>query len=81
MRSLKKSSEIDYINGEYGSFNIAFGTRNPTDKNTIFENGKLVEMLPGFTLDPSIKVGDIIDSRNYNDYDNGTDIWSNGCGY
>ena len=81
LRSLKKSSEIDYINGEYGSFNIAFGTRNPTDKNTIFENGKLVGMLPGFTLDPSIKVGDIIDSRNYKDYDNGTDIWSNGWGY
>ena len=81
LRSLKKSSEIDYINGEYGSFNIAFGTRNPTDKNTIFENGKLVGMLPGFKLDPSIKVGDIIDSRNYKDYDNGTDIWSNGWGY
>ena len=81
LRSLKKSSEIDYINGEYGSFNIAFGTRNPTDKNTIFENGKLVGMLPGFTLDPSIKVGDIIDSRNYKDYDNGTDIWSDGWGY
>ena len=81
LRSLKKSSEIDYINGEYGSFNIAFRTRNPTDKNTIFENGKLVGMLPGFTLDPSIKVGDIIDSRNYKDYDNGTDIWSNGWGY
>ena len=81
LRSLKKSSGIDYINGEYGSFNIAFGTRNPTDKNTIFENGKLVGMLPGFTLDPSIKVGDIIDSRNYKDYDNGTDIWSNGWGY
>ena len=81
LRSLKKSSGVDYINGEYGSFNIAFGTRNPTDKNTIFENGKLVGMLPGFTLDPSIKVGDIIDSRNYKDYDNGTDIWSNGWGY
>ena len=81
LRSLKKSSEIDYINGEYGSFNIAFGTRNPTDKNTIFENGKLVGMLPGFKLDPSIKVGDIIDSRNYKDYDNGTDIWSDGWGY
>ena len=81
LRSLKKSSEIDYINGEYGSFNIAFGTRNPTDKNTIFENGKLVGMLPGFKLDPSIKVGNIIDSRNYKDYDNGTDIWSDGWGY
>ena len=82
LRSLKESSGIDFRNGEYGSFNIAFETRNPTDKNTIFENGKLVGMLPGFTLDPSIKVGDIIDSRNYRDYDNGTDIWySNGGGW
>ena len=81
LNKIKESSGIRSDEGEYGTFNIAFNTRNPTNENTILKNGKLVGMLPGFTLDPSIKVGDIIDSRNYKDYDNGTDIWSNGWGY
>lgn len=73
LRNLKSSSGVNSDKGEYGALNIAFeGGHN----NSIVENGKLVGMLTEFTFDSSIKVGDIIDSRDYQDYD----IW-NDWGY
>ena len=73
LRNLKSSSGVNPDKGEYGALNIAFeGTNN----NRVVENGKLVGMLTEFTFDSSIKVGDIIDSRDYQDYD----IW-NDWGY
>lgn len=76
LRNLKNSSGSFSNIGEYGTLNIAF-KRNDNNNNTVFdENGKLVGMLTEFTFDSSIKVGDIIDSRDYEDYD----IW-NDWGY
>ena len=73
LRNLKSSSGVNSDKGEYGTLNIAFeGGHN----NSVVENGKLVGMLTEFTFDSSIKVGDIIDSRDYQDYD----IW-NDWGY
>ena len=40
-------------------------------ENLKIENGKLIGRLPEFVLSPSIKIGDIIDSRDYVD----ADIW------
>ena len=69
LRNLKSSSGVNSDKGEYGALNIAF-KRNNENNNTVFdENGKLVGMLTEFTFDSSIKVGDIIDSRDYQDYD------------
>lgn len=75
LRNLKSSSGVNSDKGEYGALNIAFedGRRH---NNSVVENGKLVGMLTEFTFDSSIKVGDIIDSRDYQDYD----IW-NDWGY
>lgn len=71
LRNLKNSSYSSYT-GEYGALNITFDY-NRENNNTVFdENGKLVGMLTEFTFDSSIKVGDIIDSRDYQDYD----IWN-----
>lgn len=72
LRNLKNSSYSSYT-GEYGVLNIDFECKN---NNRVVENGKLVGMLTEFTFDSSVKVGDIIDSRDYQDYD----IW-NDWGY
>ena len=66
---LKASSDISSNSGTYGSFNIAFKANN---ENIKIENGTLIGKLPEFVLNPSIKIGDIIDSRDYVD----SDIWS-----
>lgn len=67
---LKTSLDISSNSGTYGSFNIAFRTNN---ENLKVENGTLIGKLPEFVLSPSIKIGDIIDSRDYVD----ADIWNN----
>lgn len=69
LNELKVSSDISDNLGTYGSFNIAFRTNN---ENIKIENGTLIGKLPEFVLSPSIKIGDIIDSRDYVD----ADIWS-----
>ena len=71
---MKESSAIQSNLGTYGSFNIAFKANN---ENLKTENGTLIGRLPEFVLNPSIKIGDIIDSRDYVD----SDIWSGGSGY
>ena len=69
LNELKVSSDISSNSGTYGSFNIAFKANN---ENVKIENGTLIGKLPEFVLNPSIKIGDIIDSRDYVD----SDIWS-----
>ena len=69
LNELKVSSDISSNSGTYGSFNIAFKANN---ENLKTENGTLIGRLPEFVLSPSIKIGDIIDSRDYVD----ADIWS-----
>lgn len=64
---IKESSGISSGEGEYGTFNIAFRSK----ENVNIENGTLVGKLPEFVLDPSIKIGDTIDSRDYVD----GDVW------
>ena len=71
---LKTSLDISSNSGTYGSFNIAFRANN---ENLKTENGKLIGRLPEFVLSPSIKIGDIIDSRDYVD----ADIWGDGNNY
>ena len=74
LNKIKESSGIRSDEGEYGTFNIAFGSK----ENVNIENGTLVGKLPEFGLDPSIKIGATIDSRNYVD----RDVWpSNGRDY
>ena len=74
LNKIKESSGIRSDEGEYGAFNIAFGSK----ENVNVENGALVGKLPEFVLDPSIKIGDTIDSRNYVD----RDVWpSSGWDY
>ena len=74
LNKIKESSGIRSDEGEYGAFNIAFGSK----ENVNIENGALVGKLPEFVLDPSIKIGDIIDSRDYVD----GDVWpSSGWNY
>ena len=68
LNELKTSLDISSNSGTYGSFNIAFRANN---ENLKIENGKLIGRLPEFVLNPSIKIGDIIDSRDYVD----ADIW------
>ena len=68
LNELKVSLDISSNSGTYGSFNIAFKAAN---ENLKVENGKLIGRLPEFVLNPSIKIGDIIDSRDYVD----ADIW------
>ena len=77
LNNLKKSSGISSAEGEYGTFNIAFNTRNPTNENTILKNGKLIGMLPEFIFDSSIRIGDTISTKNYRD----SDVWNNGWSY
>ena len=67
LNKIKESSGISSDEGEYGTFNIAFRSK----ENVNIENGALVGKLPEFVLDPSIKIGDTIDSRNYVD----RDVW------
>ena len=74
LNKIKESSGVRSDEGEYGAFNIAFKSK----ENVNIENGTLVGKLPEFVLDPSIKIGDTIDSRDYVD----RDIWSsNGRDY
>ena len=74
LNKIKESSGIRSDEGEYGAFNIAFRSK----ENVNIENGSLVGKLPEFVLDPSIKIGDTIDSRNYVD----GDVWpSSGWNY
>ena len=73
LNKIKGSSGISSSEGEYGTFNIAFNTRNPTNENTILKNGKLIGMLPEFIFDSSIKIGDTISTKNYKD----SDVWGN----
>ena len=78
LNKIKESSGISSDEGEYGTFNIAFNTRNPTNENTILKNGKLIGMLPEFIFDSSIKIGDTISTKNYKD----SDVWGdNGWSY
>lgn len=77
LNKIKGSSGISSNEGEYGTFNIAFNTRNPTNENTILKNGKLIGMLPEFIFDSSIKIGDTISTKNYRD----SDVWNNGWSY
>ena len=77
LNKIKESSGIRSDEGEYGTFNIAFNTRNPTNENTILKNGKLIGMLPEFAFDSSIKIGDTISTKNYRD----SDVWNNGWSY
>ena len=77
LNKIKESSGIRSDEGEYGTFNIAFNTRNPTNENTILKNGKLIGMLPEFVFDSSIKIGDTISTKNYRD----SDVWNNGWSY
>ena len=67
LNKIKESSGIRSDEGEYGTFNIAFRSK----ENVNVKNGALVGKLPEFVLDPSIKIGDTIDSRNYVD----RDVW------
>ena len=67
LNKIKESAGIRSDEGEYGTFNIAFNSK----ENANIENGRLVGKLPEFGLDPSIKIGDIIDTRNYVD----GDVW------
>ena len=67
LNKIKESSGISSDEGEYGTFNIAFRSK----ENVNVKNGALVGKLPEFVLDPSIKIGDTIDSRNYVD----RDVW------
>ena len=67
LNKIKESSGISSGEGEYGTFNIAFRSK----ENVNIENGKLVGKLPEFVLNSSIKIGDIIDSRDYVD----GDVW------
>lgn len=67
LSKIKESAGISSGEGEYGTFNIAFNSK----ENVNIENGRLVGKLPEFGLDPSIKIGDIIDTRNYVD----GDVW------
>ena len=74
LNKIKESSGIRSDEGEYGAFNIAFRSK----ENVNIENGALVGKLPEFVLDPSIKIGDTIDSRDYVD----GDVWpSSGWNY
>ena len=74
LNKIKESSGISSDEGEYGTFNIAFRSK----ENVNVENGTVVGKLPEFVLDPSIKIGDTIDSRNYVD----RDVWpSSGWDY
>lgn len=73
LNELKTSLDIPSNSGTYGSFNIAFKTNN---ENLKIENGKLIGRLPEFVLSSSIKIGDIIDSRNYVD----ADVWPDSYG-
>ena len=78
LNKIKGSSGISSNEGEYGTFNIAFNTRNPTNENTILKNGKLIGMLPEFIFDSTIKIGDTISTKNYKD----SDVWGdNGWTY
>ena len=77
LNKIKESSGISSSEGQYGTFNIAFNTRNPTNENTILKNGKLIGMLPEFIFDSSIKIGDTISTKNYRD----SDVWDNGWSY
>ena len=78
LNKIKGSSGISSNEGEYGAFNIAFNTRNPTNENTILKNGKLIGMLPEFIFDSTIKIGDTISTKNYKD----SDVWGdNGWTY
>ena len=78
LNKIKESSGIRSDEGEYGTFNIAFNIRNPTNENTILKNGKLIGMLPEFIFDSSIKIGDTISTKNYKD----SDVWGdNGWSY
>ena len=77
LNKIKESSGISSSEGQYGTFNIAFNTRNPTNENTILKNGKLIGMLPEFIFDSSIKIGDMISTKNYKD----SDVWNNGWSY
>ena len=77
LNKIKGSSGISSSEGEYGAFNIAFNTRNPTNENTILKNGKLIGMLPEFIFNSSIKIGDTISTKNYKD----NDVWNNGWSY
>ena len=74
LSALKASSNIPSNMGKYGSFNIAFKANN---ENLKTENGTLIGRLPEFILSSSIKIGDIIDSRNYVD----ADLWSSPFNY
>ncbi len=67
LSKIKESAGISSNDGEYGTFNIAFHSK----ENTNIENGRLVGKLPEFGLDPSIKIGDIINTRDYVD----GDVW------
>lgn len=67
LSKIKESAGISSGEGEYGTFNIAFNSK----ENVNIENGRLVGKLPEFGLSPSIKIGDIIDTRNYVD----GDVW------
>ena len=69
---MKASSGLNSNSGEYGAFNIYFDSFHPNQIRD--EHGKLIGFNPEFVLDPSIKIGDTIDSRNYKD----RDLWSNG---
>ena len=74
LNKIKGSSGISSNEGEYGTFNIAFKSK----ENVNIENSTLVGKLPEFVLDPSIKIGDTIDSRDYVD----GDVWpSSGWNY
>ena len=77
LNKIKGSSGISSAEGEYGAFNIAFNTRNPTNENTILKNDKLIGMLPEFIFDSTIKIGDTISTKNYKD----SDVWNNGWSY
>ena len=68
---LKASSGLISNSGEYGTFNVYFDSFH--SNKICDEHGKLIGFNPEFTLDPSIKIGDTIDSRDYKD----SDLWSN----
>lgn len=68
---LKASSGLISNSGEYGAFNVYFDSFH--SNKILDEHGKLIGFNPEFVLDPSIKIGDTIDSRNYKD----SDLWSN----
>ena len=72
LTELKESSGVNSSLGEYGAFNVYFDSFHSNQIRD--EHGKLIGFNPEFVLDPSIKIGDTIDSRNYKD----RDLWSNG---